>query len=61
VKVILWIYAVGTLYFWMYIGGHEVVVKYAVGPFWLLMMISPLVLAALVVLPIAGRLGLLNK
>ena len=61
-KLLLWIYSViGNLYFLMYFTGNEAVVKYAVGPFWLLMMVAPIVLLALVVLPIAGRLGFFGK
>ena len=61
-KIILWIYSViGSLYCLMYLAGNEAVVKYAVGPFWLLMMVAPVVLLTLVVLPMAGRLGLFKK
>ena len=57
-KVILWIYSViGNVYFLMYLAGNEVVVKYAVGLFWLLMMVAPVVLLTLV----ARKLGLFGK
>lgn len=61
-KIILWIYAVlGNFYFLMYITGNEIVEKYAVGPFWLLMIVAPVVLLMLVGLPVASRLGLFRK
>ena len=61
-KIIPWIYAViGNLYFVMYITCNETVEKYAVGPFWLLMILAPVVLSMLVLLPIARRLGLFGK
>ena len=61
-KIILWVYSViGSLYFLMYFAGNEAVVKYAVGLFWLLMMVAPVVLLTLVVLPLVGRLGLFKK
>jgi len=57
-KLFLWIYAVvGSLYNVMYMIGNELVAKYAVGPFYLLMMASTIVLTVLVVFSIATRLG----
>lgn len=55
-KIFLWIYAiVGTMYLVMYSTGFEPVVKYAVGPLWLLMMAAPAVIALLVILPFLKR------
>lgn len=40
--MIFWIYAlIGSGYWVMYASGSEVVEKYAVGPFWLMMMAAP--------------------
>jgi hypothetical protein len=48
-KVWLWIYGVvGTLHFMLYAVGMEVVVRYAIGPYWLMMMAAPAVLSLLV-------------
>ncbi|WP_454909819.1 hypothetical protein [Variovorax gossypii] len=59
-KISLWIYAVtGTLYFLLYAGGTDVVVRHATGLFWILMMASPAVLSVLVFYPIAKRFDLL--
>lgn len=65
-KVFLWIYAItGTVYFMGYQMGSDIVVKYAVGPMWLLMMVAPVVLMLLIVLPFLGpvaqRLGLFDS
>lgn len=58
-KVLLWLYAVvGTGYFVLYSIGQEIVVRYAVGPLWLMMMAAPVILGLLIFLPIANRLGL---
>lgn len=54
----LWIYVVvANLYFFMYLLGNEIVVKYAVGPFYLLMVAAPVVGAVLV----ANLLGLFRR
>lgn len=61
-KSLFWIYAVvGTLYWFMYSAGAEVVVKYAVGPLWLMMMVAPVILSLLVLLQVARRLGLFDR
>lgn len=61
-KIIMWVFAVvGNLYFLMYMAGEEVVVQYAVGPLWFLMMLAPFVLAALVLMPLAKHLGIIGK
>lgn len=58
-KVLLWIYAVcGSTYFLMYSAGAEAVVRYAVGPLWLMMIAAPVTLGLLVLLAIARRMGL---
>lgn len=61
-KFFLWVYAVvGALYMGMYSMGEPVVVRHAVGPFWLLLMAAPVILALLVGVTIAQRLGILGK
>lgn len=56
--IVLWIYAVvGSVYFALHSAGNEVVAQYAVGPLWLLMVIAPVLLALLIFVPIARRLG----
>jgi len=56
----LWVYAVvGSLYFSMWATGNDIVVRYAVGPMWVLMMAAPVVLAILVLSKL-GILGLLQ-
>lgn len=61
-KVFLWIYAVvGSTYCMMYSAGAEVVVRYAVGPLWLMMMIAPVILGLLILLPFAQRLGFFDR
>jgi hypothetical protein len=61
-KILFWIYAVvGTLYFGMHSAGVSVVVQYAVGPLWLMMMAAPVVLFVLIALSIARRLGFLGE
>ncbi len=58
VKLFLWLYAIaGTLYFVLYATGFEPVVKYAVGPLWLIMMIAPAMFALLLMWPIIRRFG----
>lgn len=48
-KVFLWIYSVvGSLYFFMYMVGSEVIEKYAVGMLWWMMVAAPWMLAILV-------------
>lgn len=60
--MLLWIYAVvGSLYFMMYSAGVDVVVRYAVGPLWLMMMVAPVILGLLVFFLITQRLGLYGK
>jgi len=61
-KMLLWVYAVvGTLYSMMFLAEVETVVRYAVGPLWLMMMAAPCVLGLLVIFPIAWRVGLFDK
>ncbi len=61
-KAVLWIYAVvGTIYFWMYLAGMDVVVRNAVGLLWLMMVVAPVILFLLVFFPIAQGLGLFDK
>ncbi|PHV19179.1 hypothetical protein CSQ92_27790 [Janthinobacterium sp. BJB446] len=55
-KVFLWLYAVvGTLYYLLYLTGAPIIVKYAVGPLWLMMATAPVVLALLAVLRFVWR------
>ncbi len=62
IKYFLWLYAVfGTAYFLLYSTGVEVVVRYAVGPLWLMMMAAPVILSFLITLTLAGRLRLFDK
>lgn len=57
-KIVLWVYAiVGSLYAVMYLTGTEVVVRYAVGPMWLIMMAAPVTLFLLTALPVMRRMG----
>ncbi len=52
-KILLWVYAtVGVLYLGMYALGIEPVVKYAVGPLWIMMVASPVLLVFLILAPI---------
>lgn len=56
-KTFLWLYSIiGTLYFAMYLEGAEPVVRNAVGVLWFAMMISPFLLMALILRPLAGLL-----
>ncbi len=60
-KLIFWLYAiVGTMYFVLYATGFEPVVKYAVGPLWLMMMVAPAMFALLLVWPFNRRFGPAN-
>lgn len=57
-KIALWVYAIGgSFYAMMYLIGTEVVVRYAVGPLWLLMMAAPVTLLFLVALPVMWRIS----
>lgn len=61
-KTVFWIYAVvGILYFLMYEMGNSVVVRYAHGPLWGMMIVAPVILGLLLFLPIAQRLRVLDK
>lgn len=55
-KVLLWIYGiVSTMYYVLYVTGAEVVVRYAVGPLWLMMMAGVAVLALLISMPFINK------
>lgn len=57
-KVLLWIYGVvSTMYYVLYVTGAEIVVRYAVGPLWLMMMVGVAVLAILVALPFLNKIS----
>lgn len=60
-KLWLWTYAiVGTTYFAMYKAGAEVVVRYAVGPLWFMMVAAPIALLVLLFLPALRRMAALG-
>ncbi len=56
-KVALWVYAIcGSGYWLMSNFDDGTIARYAVGPLWLVMVASPVVLTALVVWPLASRI-----
>lgn len=48
-KILLWLYSViGTIYFFLYMLGFEIVEERAVGALWLMMVAAPCMLGLLI-------------